>query len=471
MADSLRLGRHQAVNESKSPSAKFQSPDIKEGYDICAKSNHGSRSAGAHFTAPSQRMALDVASPPKLATAEAQGSQHRLSEPPHEYRTRDKLMNASDVGSNEQTAQPQKPDYVRPFTNPPNAINHMRGLDELGRRRARSIGSGPRDSRIAALSVQLRTRLSYAAARVEKSRQAHTLHHQSPTGLLQSNASTPILSAEHFRVGQLVPMGELEDQRSISNGSPDGTTVSAPDASATSSPHPAEAHMRPFPASTADGLHAPSQTNMQSSYRIPSSRESASPRLAPPVDFVSGRIDGQRRRPNPNIHANSSRYAPFSRHRRHRSQQETVMDRDVVLVPETPPLRPNALGPYSGLTDNSQSSSMEQDAIETLLFMSSPGASGYHSNSQNSQRNQDTSNMDSITSGNTQWPRNHVRGRANSRPPGQSRNLESRAGDDIDLMLDQMDSDSDDDAKYTSSHPVTAQFDSRANVHPALHET
>ncbi|KAL4785372.1 hypothetical protein BJX76DRAFT_181101 [Aspergillus varians] len=353
---------------------------------------------------------------------------------------------------------------MRSSTNPPN-VHHMSRLDSIGRRRSQSIGSGSRGSRIAALSVQLRTRLSYAAAKIEKKRQSRTIPYQSPTGLLQRNSSTPILSVETLsRAEQPLSMCDLEDQRSAENGSPNGTTVSAPDAPATPSPHLLEAPVRPALVNIASGLYLQPLLDPQKHLGKLSSGQSVPPRLAPPADIGPGRVC-QRRRPNPNLPGNSSRYVPFPLHGRRHSQQEPRMDSEAARVPETPPLRPSThknLAPYIGLPDNSQSSSMEQDAIETLLFMSSPGTSGYHSNSQNSQRNTDIRNVDGGVPQSGQWLEKIGDSQSSARQHGPFGNIETQAGDEIDAMLDQMNSDSDDDTTYTSSRSTGVDTDSRA---------
>lgn len=105
---------------------------------------------------------------------------------------------------------------------------------------------------------------------------------------------------------------------------------------------------------------------------------------------------------------------------------------------------------------------MEQDAIETLLFMSSPGTSGYHSNSQNSQPHQDVRNVDSSTSQGAQWHGNFDDNQSRNRQPDRLCNIETRSGDEIDLILDQMHSDSDDDANYVSNRSTRVDTNSRA---------
>ncbi|RAK96390.1 uncharacterized protein BO80DRAFT_228842 [Aspergillus ibericus CBS 121593] len=306
------------------------------------------------------------------------------------------------------------------------------------RRRSRSIGSLSRESRIAALSVHLRTRLSYAAAKIEKSRRQGVQSHLSP--------STESLA----KIGLL---GELEAQRILENSSPDGTTMSAPDPPASFNLHtPTGSRLSPV-AQSVDASPPPLHLDPP---RSQASSRPARPKLAPPADIIASGGSSRRRRPNPNEPITSL-------HRRHRSQQEFGASRpathsEIVLVPGTPPLRPSRTAPYNaGSHNHARSSAMEQDAIETLLFMSSPGHSGYHSSSQHSQPHQHVfrssdsrgsdgrvpPSQDSHASSSHGWtPRSH----------GQDLGLEAQAGDAIDRMLDQMDSDSDDDIKFASSH-------------------
>lgn len=103
---------------------------------------------------------------------------------------------------------------------------------------------------------------------------------------------------------------------------------------------------------------------------------------------------------------------------------------------------------------------MEQDAIETLLFMSSPENSGYRpsprhlqpaatqrslnesiypQNSDVSTNPSQNSQSDASYNGHMLAPENHGLG------------LEARAGDEIDKLLDQMGSDSEDDSLFASN--------------------
>ncbi|KAL2852007.1 hypothetical protein BJY01DRAFT_104649 [Aspergillus pseudoustus] len=399
---------------------------------------------------------VDSCTPPetKVASANAQAWQYNspglaaqvdLSSGEHMHEL-NKTVPVDD-GMKEESGKPRqkKCGHARAPSTSSTTFQPLLRLDDARRRRSQSIGSSLRDPRIAALSVQLRSRLSYAAAKVEKKRLSQSSNH-----LLQHRSSTPSLSAETLIRGEHpVSIADVEGQRSAANCSPNGTTVSAPDVPAASSIYPLEMPARSSPVSIADGMYPPSQSDHQKHAAISTSVDSA-PGLAPPADIVSGRVNVQRRRPNPNTSVSSPRYSPFPLHRRHHSQQEIKVDPDIVMVPETPPLRPSGhhvLAPYNGLSENSQSSSMEQDAIETLIFMSSPGTSGYHSNSQNSQNTLDTMAIDGA------WSSVQTPGVPTDSQASSSNFVDksaARAGDEIDLMLDQMDSDSDDEANYSS---------------------
>jgi hypothetical protein len=98
---------------------------------------------------------------------------------------------------------------------------------------------------------------------------------------------------------------------------------------------------------------------------------------------------------------------------------------------------------------------MEQDAIETLMFMSSPENSGYRFSPRPLQPASTQSSLnESLKTSNGTHPnesqgsqRSESRnGRGFETKPG----LEARAGDDIDRLLDQMDSDSEDEGRLES---------------------
>ncbi|KAL4974788.1 hypothetical protein BDW66DRAFT_160961 [Aspergillus desertorum] len=370
-----------------------------------------------------------------------------------------KETNSPEMDGRSDMGRPEASDHTRLSTNPPDA-QHMPRLEDIGRCRSQSTDSGSRRSKIAALSVKLRTRLSYAASRIEKKRLSQS-QHQSPTGLPQKNSSTPLGVDTLRRAGQPL-LSELGDQ--LETRSPDGTTVSAPDAPAASSRPPSDCSIRQTLSIPSD-MYSKRQPDPQKHYKRDPELQPP-PQLSPPAEVDSGRVTGQRGRADPNNPNNPPRCTQFTLHRCGRLQQHLVIDSEVTRVPETPPLHPsnhNSI-PFSGLSDNSQSYSMEQDAIETLLFMSSPETSGYHSNSQNSLRNQDVRNIDDSAPQSLQWHGPVADSQFNGRQPGTSGStVETRAGDEIDLMLDQMSSDSDNDADYAFRPLTRVEATSRAN--------
>lgn len=136
-----------------------------------------------------------------------------------------------------------------------------------------------------------------------------------------------------------------------------------------------------------------------------------------------------------------------------------------VVGPGTPLIPPTSRAPTSsqegfyGSRTQSQNTSMEQDAIETLLFMSSPENSGYRSSprplqtlaTQRSLNESIYSNHNSVRSHPSQGSQSN-----GSQTSGDLKyktlglGLEANAGDEIDRILDQMESDSEDDARYAS---------------------
>lgn len=141
---------------------------------------------------------------------------------------------------------------------------------------------------------------------------------------------------------------------------------------------------------------------------IPTLNKNQRRTLAPPADIVTGENRARRRpNPNPNIQAPRPNISPSRQN--HQTAQQGIYQTHThnrsnstnSIVPGTPPpsynSQPSSTLQYStpatisakGRTP-SQNAIMEQDAIETLLFMSSPGNSGYHpsTSSQNSQPQQ-----------------------------------------------------------------------------------
>ncbi|KAJ5129806.1 uncharacterized protein N7515_005845 [Penicillium bovifimosum] len=291
------------------------------------------------------------------------------------------------------------------------------------RRRSKSTGSAY-GNRIAQLSVHIRTRLSYAAAKVEQARQSREATPQS--ALRAHSSASPPSDIVSLPAGFSTPFSQ-DSQPSSSNGNP--------------------SH---FP------NHSRSRSAFSSNQYLPI------PKLAPPVDIVSS-SNTQRRRPNPDAISKPSNHSPIFRHRRHHSNQDNGLSRSLngsVLGPGTssshthpPKSTPN--GFYR--PTQTPNTAMEQDAIETLMFMSSPENSGYRFSprplqtaSTQSSLNESISNSSANNNGSQSSQTSESHGRGFETKPG----LEAHAGDDIDRLLDQMDSDSEDEGRYASHRSV-----------------
>ncbi|KAJ5384002.1 hypothetical protein N7517_001913 [Penicillium concentricum] len=310
---------------------------------------------------------------------------------------------------------------------------HSADANGAARRRSKSTGSPAYGSRIAQLSIHIRTRLSYAAAKVEQARQSREATPQ--TALRTHNSASPLSPSAPSNAASL-PAGNS------TRFSPDFQT-----------------------SSNGNSHHFPGHNRSRSAFS--SNQFLPIPKLAPPVDIISSNGHNQRRRPNPNAVTKPSDHTPISRHRRHHSHQENGLTRPLngqaVLGPETPSLSssytnaptstPN--GFYRPRT-HSENTLMEQDAIETLMFMSSPENTGYRFSPRPLQAASTQSSLnESINASSNGAHHNGSQGSQSSeshkgRGPGRKPGLEAHAGDDIDRLLDQMDSDSEDEGRYAS---------------------
>ncbi|OJJ31513.1 hypothetical protein ASPWEDRAFT_62647 [Aspergillus wentii DTO 134E9] len=331
-------------------------------------------------------------------------------------------------------------------------------VNGTGRHRSKSIGSDPHGSRIAALSVHLRTRLSYAAAKIEKDwRQNET------SGLLPNVSRALSVSAVHGS-SQRSPfhIEPVKGHPFLDAGSPEGTTVSAPDPSASSHFYNPNDFARVSPLASSDIM--PSYSAQRTSQFYPTKLHQP-PRLAPPADIISNAGSGRRRHPNPNEMPAPSYYNPSS-YRRHRSQHDLDLFKPntsppKVLVPGTPPPVYPFSTPYGGLSKprtDSQNALMEQDAIETLLHLSSsPGHSGHHPSPRRQQNIIPNSVNGSIGTRSNGTGCQHRSSQTSSSYEhaiseyNRVQGLEAQAGDDIDRMLDQMEDSDSENENYPSN--------------------
>ncbi|KAL2173177.1 uncharacterized protein P884DRAFT_281253 [Thermothelomyces heterothallicus CBS 202.75] len=202
-------------------------------------------------------------------------------------------------------------------------------------------------SRIGELSAELRARLSYAMVKVNHGWQSHSIDQ---VETLASQAASPVSSAStiHLRNGSSAsPQPPAVSHRAMDNATPAAGTQHphsglAAESRSSTSPQSTSRGSSTSPVKTSHGLAPP--VSIQPSQPAGNPRRDSNPRQAPPPlsgssYHTSPRTGGQ--------HASSAYLAPG----RHRSAIS-----DAMLV-----------SPHTNVR--------EQDAIESLLFMSSPGNS------------------------------------------------------------------------------------------------
>lgn len=210
------------------------------------------------------------------------------------------------------------------------------------------------------MSHQLKTRLSYAMLKVQNGWQDQSL---SELENLASQQASPMSAAsEKKRHFQFSPRGEAQSPRS--SGRPIGPSS---DQHFLTSPRKRVSPQEHYPGSPGNPLGSASSSqastyeafwrehsNTNASSRLPPSdtqqQQQAGPSLAPPADI------------RPRTHWQQGVGA---------SRQPPPLQ--IGSHPSTPQRRPN-----TATRTPSQQAAVEKDAVETLLFMSSPGNSGYH---------------------------------------------------------------------------------------------
>ncbi|OJD19841.1 hypothetical protein AJ78_00200 [Emergomyces pasteurianus Ep9510] len=274
-------------------------------------------------------------------------------------------------------------------------------------RRSRTMSTDSTGSRITELSAQLRARLSYAAAKVEKEWPIHKLGetHAAPPRVgcsSTSQTSSPLGFKSPFRS----PKGasHSRNRHSISSTSQHNGLPKLRNHDLT---HTISSGT---PMNASSAYQKSSVLNGNASTYIPppfTFTTTNPPRLAPPADIVSGNGNATRRRPNPNDALLETVFPNHNHHSRNKSftdgehsASSTQTTTSTVAILDTPPHSQPQLSHQSAtpvpttataklvpkLRTPSQNALMEKDAIETLLFMSSPENSGYHPNSQQTQQ-------------------------------------------------------------------------------------
>ncbi|EZF33826.1 hypothetical protein H109_07946 [Trichophyton interdigitale MR816] len=349
---------------------------------------------------------------------------------------------------------------------------------------SRSASTDSHSSRIAEISAQLRSKLSWAAAKVEKDWKSNPNSKQfslsskthSPRGInasIRPNGHPP--SSQPPRISGSVGERDLAAQvlkiaTGHSNPRPD-MLQSKPLNSSSRSYHRHNLSMGSIPSklsyerSTSNGLHQ-------------------IPRLAPPADIIPGNGPHTKRRVNQNSTSPKKLKVPSLSQQS--SSSSVIGTQGSCPIPATPPQphQPSFKAPSSATTailgrhcTPTEKTIMEQDAVETLVFMGSPENSGYYNDSR-PHTNPPSNSQDSFqyppVTENTSAPTSSAPPKLGvafnyeprERAPLQSKRvsfaehsgeaphancsrprLEQNAGDEIDRLLDEM-GDSDNEPDY-----------------------
>lgn len=248
-------------------------------------------------------------------------------------------------------------------------------------RHPRNTSFASRGSQIGELSNQLRTRLSYAMVKVQNGWQAHSFDELESL----SQQTSPISAVSEMRRSFESPQSNVTDvqiDRAVFTNSSERSTAILD--SSQSTPHICSgASTFDYSSSQIVDPAHPTRTSMVGpTYESFWKEHSASnvlkhaqtrspppggPSLAPPVDILprSRRRSNSLRTQPPSIDTRS--------HSHYNGRGNRATASNLVTELTTPPKK------SSPLRTPSQKAAMEQDAVETLLFMSSPGNSGHQS--------------------------------------------------------------------------------------------
>ncbi|KAM5438585.1 hypothetical protein MferCBS31731_004876 [Microsporum ferrugineum] len=349
---------------------------------------------------------------------------------------------------------------------------------------SRSMSTDSHSNRIAEISAQLRSRLSWAAAKVEKdwksnpngSKLGSPGKKSSPRGIRASaQPNGPSISSQAPKVTG--PVGERDLAAEVLRIAT-GFSSPRPDISRRkSSNHSPRSYHRHNLSVGSTPSNAP--------YERPSPNNFQQiPRLAPPADIVPRNGTHARRKVAQNRTSPKKLRIPSLSQQS--SNSSAVGTNGSCRIPATPPQpQPSFKAPSSATTailgrhcTSAQKTIMEQDAVETLVFMGSPENSGYYNDSR-SQTNPPSNSQDSLQYNSAPSLCENISAPTSSTPgfgtafsfeprgdPPQAKRvsfadhggetpyascsrprLEQDAGDEIDRMLDEM-GDSDNEPDY-----------------------
>ncbi|KAL9125907.1 MAG: hypothetical protein Q9217_004954, partial [Psora testacea] len=205
---------------------------------------------------------------------------------------------------------------------------------------SRHSSTTSRSSQIGELSAQLRTRLSYAMIKVQHGWQDHTI---SELEKMTSQQGSPVSATSDRRGDDIRFAHSPVPSTPKPNFHPLHTTGEHSASTASSQ------------ASTYEAFWREHSSNTTSRLPLAHANPTSGPTLAPPVDILPR-----------NRHPETVNRQPTRLHTKNLPQATPN-------TPSTPQTRPAA-----GVRTPSQQAAVEKVAVESLLFMSSPGNSGYY---------------------------------------------------------------------------------------------
>ncbi|KAL8719446.1 MAG: hypothetical protein Q9225_003551 [Loekoesia sp. 1 TL-2023] len=231
---------------------------------------------------------------------------------------------------------------------------------------SRNSSTASKISQVSELSHDLHTRLSYAMFKVQNGWQSHNLNELEAMAIPKTPPSSTISQMQRIAASPTLPTTHPQHHaKKLQNmqGSPLGSRI------AYEPPNPQEPlhsprFQRNSPADEAFRQGHATQ-NVQK-YSSPQGSPYRGPTLAPPADILP--------RNSRSFHASNAQLPSLkTSNLPHNAPVSTLSPSDPSIVSATPPRRPAPT-----IRTPSQKAAMEKDAVETLMFMSSPGNSGCH---------------------------------------------------------------------------------------------
>ncbi|KAI4188907.1 MAG: hypothetical protein L6R41_001841 [Letrouitia leprolyta] len=230
---------------------------------------------------------------------------------------------------------------------------------------SRNISTASKSSQVSELSHELRTRLSYAMFKVQNGLQLHNLSDLEAMTRPKSSSSRTSTQSQQAAPSPTSPkylQHPSKDLRAIQKSPSASHTAYKP-------PQPLEPSYSPsfHQADITDGLLRQNHTNP--SIQKPSSAQHSpyrGPTLAPPVDILP-RSARPSHAPNTQLPSLNTGSMP------HQHLVDPFLSSDRSTAPTTPSRRRAA-----AMQTPSHKAAMEKDAVETLMFMSSPGNAGHY---------------------------------------------------------------------------------------------